>query len=52
MYITDSTYSNSCFKAIPIGSQIMHYTYSASNKISHFHDKWWKYLDNTTKFYT
>lgn len=51
MYIIDSTYSNSCFEVIPVGSQIMYYIYNTSNKIPHFHGKWWKYLDNTIVCY-
>lgn len=45
MYVIDSTCCNSCFEAIPVGSQIMYYIYNDANKISHFHGKWWKYLD-------
>lgn len=51
MYIIDSTYSNSGYKAISIDSQIMYSIYNTSNKISHFHGKWWIYLDNSTVCY-
>lgn len=51
MHIIDSTYSNSCFEVIPVGSQIMYYIYNTSNKIPYFHGKWWKYLDNTMVCY-
>lgn len=47
MYIIDSTYFNSCFEAIPVGLQITYYIYNISNKISHFHGKWWKCPNNT-----